>query len=422
MFPHLQIPGHGSSSPDARRVPPGLPENHSVNRPTSFSPSPSPEPHSGEPRRPPIRLPTKRIQQPAEPWKADVVRIAELPPLLDLSYDDYDADDESNDSSHLGGAEGKLPISLEQTEFSLRQFAKRMGQANYSVFNKWKKVWVAGFLQKKHRSSICRQNHLKRVWAGPLHWDMAIAHFFETFETRLLLDNIDNAECNRWQCVEIFLKKCASKIQEARKEGMQCNMRPVTDLGRCASYKARSNLLKLPKTTFMVVTHCVLIGTDLVLAPRQLQVSYTKVRNWEELTDFINKNGGPKGPYILTLMCKRTMEQDKLDEKYIGLYTNGQMIMDPIYSQMSYNCCRSNAFYLKHRHNPKIFLVDIKRAAQKEIDEHVLRPAKVFPPSNVKVWCVHLLIMIPRLWKVLKSVEERIERRMVGKRMIHLLM
>ena len=69
-----------------------------------------------------------------------------------------DADDESNNSSDLGGAEGKPPVSLKQTEFSLKQFTKRMGQANYSEFNKWKKVWVAGFFGKKHWSIIWGQN------------------------------------------------------------------------------------------------------------------------------------------------------------------------------------------------------------------------------------------------------------------------
>jgi hypothetical protein len=74
-----------------------------------------------------------------------------LPPLPEISYDEFDADYESDDSSDLGGAEGKAPISLKQTEFSLKQFAKRMGQPNFSAFNKWKKVWVAGFLEKNAR-------------------------------------------------------------------------------------------------------------------------------------------------------------------------------------------------------------------------------------------------------------------------------
>jgi len=76
---------------------------------------------------------------------------------------EHDAADESDDSLDMGGAECKPPISLKQTEFSLKQCAKSMGQANYSAFNKWKKVWVAGFLEKKDRSIIRGQNQLKQV-------------------------------------------------------------------------------------------------------------------------------------------------------------------------------------------------------------------------------------------------------------------
>jgi hypothetical protein len=79
----------------------------------------------------------------------------------------------------LGGAEGKAPISLKQTELSLKQFAKRMGQPNFSAFNKWKEVWVAGFLEKKHWSVIPGQNHLKSMHNGSPHWEMAVAIFWK---------------------------------------------------------------------------------------------------------------------------------------------------------------------------------------------------------------------------------------------------
>jgi hypothetical protein len=82
--------------------------------------------------------------------ETDVARIAELPSLPEMSSDDYDAEDESDRLSELGGVEGKPAVSLKQTEFSLKQFANRMGQATYSVFNKWKTVWVAGLLEKQH--------------------------------------------------------------------------------------------------------------------------------------------------------------------------------------------------------------------------------------------------------------------------------
>jgi hypothetical protein len=54
----------------------------------------------------------------------------------------------------LGGAKRTPRISLKQTQFLFKQFAKRIGQANYSAFNKWKKEWVAGFGKKNDQSII----------------------------------------------------------------------------------------------------------------------------------------------------------------------------------------------------------------------------------------------------------------------------
>jgi hypothetical protein len=146
MFLPQQFTGHGPLSPGAPRVPPAPPGINAVIRPTS-SASTGPGQLPGASGRPPIRLPTERCQPDAELRRTDVARIADLPPLPEISYDQYDAQYGSNDSSDLGGAEGKAPISLKQTEFSLKQFAKRMGQPNFSTFNKWKKVWVAGFFE-----------------------------------------------------------------------------------------------------------------------------------------------------------------------------------------------------------------------------------------------------------------------------------
>jgi hypothetical protein len=41
----------------------------------------------------------KRFLPPAEPRKTDVATIVDLTPLLEISYDKYDADNERNDSS-----------------------------------------------------------------------------------------------------------------------------------------------------------------------------------------------------------------------------------------------------------------------------------------------------------------------------------
>jgi len=204
MFPQQQFPRQQPSSPGAPRVPPGPPGNNPVNRPTSSSSSPPPGPPSGAPGRPPIRLAMKWFLPPAGRRKTDVATIVDLPPLPEISYDECDADDERNNSSDLGGAEAKLPVCLKQTEFSLKQFAKKMGQANYSAFNKWKKVWEAGFLEKKYLSIIWGQNRLNRLRDGPLHWEMAVADFLETFERWLLVDNCDIAKWIRRQWVEMI--------------------------------------------------------------------------------------------------------------------------------------------------------------------------------------------------------------------------
>jgi len=140
MFPPQQFPRQEPSSPGAPRVPLGPPGNHPVNLPTSSSSTLSPQPPAVAAWRHAISLPTKRFQPPAEPYKTDVVGITDMLPLPGLSYMESDAAEVSDDSSDLGGAEGKPPISLKQTELSLKQFAKRMAQANYRRFNKWKKV------------------------------------------------------------------------------------------------------------------------------------------------------------------------------------------------------------------------------------------------------------------------------------------
>jgi hypothetical protein len=93
-----------------------------------------------------------------------------------------------------------------------------MGQRSFSTFNKWKKVWVAGFFEKKHWSIILRQHRLKQLRDGPLLWETAVADVLETFETWLPLENLENTKWIQRQLVVMFLKKCASEVQEARKK------------------------------------------------------------------------------------------------------------------------------------------------------------------------------------------------------------
>jgi len=233
MFPPHQFTGQGPSSPCAPRVPPAPAGDIPVNRRTSSSSTPYGQ-IPGTLERHPISLPKKRFLQAADQRRTDVAGIADLPPLPAIAYDEFDADAESDDSSDLGGAKGKASLSLKQTDFSLNQFAKRMGQPNFSTFNEWKKVWVAGFLETKHQSIIPGRNCLKQMRDGPLHRETVVADIMETFGTWLPLENFDYAEWiwRRW--VEMFLKKCASEVREARNKGWRGNKRPLMDLGERA--------------------------------------------------------------------------------------------------------------------------------------------------------------------------------------------
>jgi len=128
-----------------------------------------------------------------------------------------------------------------------------MGQPNFSALNKWKQVWLAGFLQKMHRYCVPGQNYPKQLPDGPLHWETGVADCSVTFKTWLPLENFDNAEWICWQWVEMFLKKCASEVQGARKKGRWGNKWPATDVAPCAGTKVEAKFAELPNTTFMVV-------------------------------------------------------------------------------------------------------------------------------------------------------------------------
>jgi len=179
-----------------------------------------------------------------------------------------------------------------------------MGQPNFSTFNKWKKIWVAGLLERKRRSIVPGQKRLKQLRDGSLHWEMVVADILETFGTWLPVENFDNAKCIWRQWVAMFLMKCASEVWEARKKGRQGNKRPATDLGQRTFKQVIGNLPELPNSNFMVVIHWVPNGNNDQTSSNQLQASYSDVRHWEELIDFIKKNCYPKEPYCLTAIYK----------------------------------------------------------------------------------------------------------------------
>jgi len=207
----------------------------------------------------------------------------------------------------------------------------------------------------------------------------------------------------------MILKQCANEIEMARKKGRRCNQPPASDLCDHASNMQEVISLICTIQTFTVVIRSESNSKDMGLAPKQLHASYSDVRHWEELIEFIDNNGGLKEPYIIIVMLKCTMEQADLEEEYMGLYTNGQMIRDPTYGQILYVCCLSNASKLQLGQNPKRFLIEILTATRKESTKHIIRPTKVIPACRIQARCVLLLIITHQLRVVtMPSVAETI--------------
>jgi len=77
---------------------------------------------------------------------------------------------------------------------------------------------------------------------------------------------------------------------------------------------------------------------------------------------------------------------------------------------------------LRPGHDPKIPLIELKKPQVNQLAECRIRPANLMPTRHVKAGCVQLLIIMHKLWKLLKRVEERMERWIFGKRMILILM
>jgi hypothetical protein len=76
----------------------------------------------------------------------------------------------------------------------LKKFAKTREQPKFKIFNKLKKLWVAGILQKKHGSMIEKQSHLYQLRDGPQHWVMVVVDCLAIFENLLCLGTCGNTE------------------------------------------------------------------------------------------------------------------------------------------------------------------------------------------------------------------------------------
>jgi hypothetical protein len=116
------------------------------------------------------------------------------------------------------------------------------------------------------------------------------------------------------------------------------------------------------------------------------------------------------------------MTHEELDEEYMGLSAPGQMMNDCQSGQISLNNCLLNAFKLEPGHNVKLFWVELKAATGKNILEDIIRPAKVIPASLIPARYARLLISVLRLRRDPMNMKEWWMRRLVGKRLIVILM
>jgi hypothetical protein len=190
-----------------------------------------------------------------------------------------------------------------------------MGQPNFSTFNKWEKVWVAGFLEKMHWSISQGQYCMKQLRDRPLHCVMVVRNVLQSFKTWRPLETYDNVECIRRQWVKVLLQKSVIEVWEVRKKRSQGNLPPVTELRQRLGKTLTGNLPESPKTTFLVLICQVLNGNNDKTISIQLETSCPDVRNREELIAFIENNCGPKEPYCVTAIYKCNMMQEELREE-----------------------------------------------------------------------------------------------------------
>jgi hypothetical protein len=92
------------------------------------------------------------------------------------------------------------------------------------------------------------------------------------------------------------LKVICTHNLEGKEKGKVRQQATTSYLGERTTNMARRNPSELPITTFPVVICWVSNSYNIVQSSNQLQAVYTNVRDWEELIDFINKNGRLKEP------------------------------------------------------------------------------------------------------------------------------
>lgn len=135
IFPAEQFTGYGLSSSGTLQMSPALPgSNLVVTWLTSFASTPLGQ-HSGNLHGLPISLAIKHYQPAEEPYSTDNARISDSPPLPGILYYTYYTDYKRDYLSNIRCVQTNASIGRKPMQFSLKLFAKWMGQPNFSTFN-----------------------------------------------------------------------------------------------------------------------------------------------------------------------------------------------------------------------------------------------------------------------------------------------
>jgi len=112
----------------------------------------------------------------------------------------------------------------------------------------------------------------------------------------------------------------------------------------------------------------------------------------------------------------------QIGQRLCGILHTQVNVNYPICGQISFNRSLWYAFTLKLDNNLMVLLLEIQIATGKGIAERVIRPAKAIPASHVEAGHTQLLIVIDRIWNVLRRFDEWMEESMAGMRTVHVLM
>jgi len=225
-FPHPQFSAQWLSSVGTPRVPPAQPRNNPVILPASSSSTPPPGPRSAAPGpssnahvRPPISHPTKIFQLAVELRNTTITGILDIPPLLANSCDKCEAEDETEDSSNLGGANAKAQTSPPQTILSLKQFAKKIWQPNFGVFNIWMKEWAGRYLHSKQQRFNWGVNGLTSFLIDPCtgrcELEISYGHLSTGCYRKMLITLIESS-AHRLVCLSGNVKVIVGRVKKRK--------------------------------------------------------------------------------------------------------------------------------------------------------------------------------------------------------------